>query len=74
MIQVSPVGYEPTGRTTTVGAIMIRCLYCDALLSAEQNDRPNPAIDDDEAWAEIATEHAADCEWIATRAHRVVAS
>lgn len=43
-----------------------RCVYCYV-------DVPVvgvPAYNDDEAWAEIATHHAADCEWVTTRAHR----
>lgn len=29
-----------------------------------------PAVSDDEAWEDLATQHRDDCEWIATRAHR----
>ena len=29
-----------------------------------------PPADDDEAWSALAEDHADDCEWIETRAHR----
>jgi len=32
-----------------------------------------PDADDDWRWWEIANEHAYDCEWVGTRAHRVAA-
>jgi hypothetical protein len=42
------------------------CLYCgrDSDLDA------TPAVDDDAAWGALARDHAADCEWVVTRAHR----
>jgi seryl-tRNA synthetase len=43
-----------------------RCIYCYVDVPAADV----PAYRDDEAWAEIATHHAADCEWVTTRAHR----
>lgn len=33
-----------------------------------------PATDDGEGWAAAAEGHAADCAWVATRAHRIAAS
>ena len=46
------------------------CVYCDAAVTAD-TDAPVPANAADTAWAELASEHNEDCEWIATRAHRV---
>lgn len=43
------------------------CVYCDH----EDVTLDPPPVDDDDAWEELATEHAPDCEWIETRAHRV---
>lgn len=48
------------------------CVYCNADVADDQ-DASAPAHDDDAAWAALAEEHAADCEWIATRAHRIAA-
>lgn len=53
------------------------CLYCDMTSSPMYSfgERPDPeevpAVDDDDSWANMAQWHADDCEWIATRAHRV---
>ena len=43
------------------------CLYCYALVTQFLA----PAVDDDEMWACMAPEHDEECEWIATRAHRL---
>ena len=44
------------------------CIYCDSLCA----DRTIvPDVDDAPAWASLAPEHEIDCEWIATRAHRL---
>jgi len=44
------------------------CIYC----RAEVHDPdPVPDVDDDEAWAAIASDHEHDCEWVLTRAHRI---
>jgi hypothetical protein len=43
------------------------CIYCDRPVYTETA----PAYDDEEAWADIALEHAEDCEWVLTRAHQV---
>ena len=48
-----------------------RCAYCGADLPAEAEDVKPPAVDDDEAWAELAKEHGTGCEWVETRAHRL---
>jgi hypothetical protein len=48
-------------------AEIVECLYCNA-------DAPNeapPALDDDRAWQRLAADHAPDCEWIMSRAHRL---
>jgi hypothetical protein len=42
------------------------CIYCDRLAT----ERNAPTLSDDDAWVAIASEHAADCEWVTTRAHR----
>jgi len=46
----------------------VECAYC-----GRSHVPPSavPALDDDDAWADMAREHADYCEWIATRAHRV---
>jgi hypothetical protein len=46
------------------------CLYCNHLIEAEDEARV-PAVDDHDAWQALAAEHAHDCEWIRTRAHRI---
>lgn len=43
------------------------CIYCDRAVYTETA----PAYDDDEAWADLALEHAEDCPWILTRAHQI---
>ncbi len=43
------------------------CLYCRCQI---ENADTVPAINDDEAWEKLAVDHADDCEWILTRAHR----
>lgn len=43
------------------------CAYCGALVL---DGTEVPAADNDTAWDRLSAEHAADCEWIATRAHR----
>ena len=45
----------------------VECVYCFCMVS---HGDTAPDQDDDEAWEELATEHADDCEWILTRAHR----
>lgn len=45
------------------------CAYC----SADVTERSAvPAGDDAEAWAELAKEHRPGCEWVVTRAHRMM--
>lgn len=44
------------------------CAYCE---SVTPDGTIVPAADDDELWALIAPEHDANCEWVATRAHRL---
>ena len=51
------------------------CIYCGYEIEGEVDDQgvamdPVPAIDDDDAWRDIAQHHADDCEWVLTRAHR----
>ncbi len=44
------------------------CVYC-GYKPSDPCLVPPPA-NDDAAWEELAEEHADDCEWILTRAHR----
>lgn len=48
------------------------CVYCNAEVPAMDEDEKPPAVTDHEAWADLAKHHAEDCEWIYTRAHRVM--
>jgi hypothetical protein len=45
------------------------CGYCGIEVATDHVDAA--AVDDDETWELIAAEHAAGCEWVATRAHRI---
>jgi hypothetical protein len=47
----------------------VTCAYCGAEVPG-CDDCPTPPEGDESAWAEIATGHAEDCEWVRTRAHR----
>lgn len=59
-------------------AVKTECAYCgrDVPGSAGGRDVPGsgdeqvPALADDGEWSDLAAHHSADCEWIATRAHR----
>lgn len=42
------------------------CAYC----ARDVHETAIPALGDSGGWAELASEHAADCEWVLTRAHR----
>lgn len=44
-----------------------KCVYCGRSISDKE---AVPTEDDDDGWEELAEEHAPDCEWILTRAHR----
>lgn len=49
---------------------MVECAYCN-------HDVPDegeyvPSVSDDDEWERLATLHASDCEWVVTRAHRLV--
>jgi hypothetical protein len=47
------------------------CAYCMHNVTAPKSEGEQlPELDDDAAWAKIAKEHAATCEWVQTRAHR----
>lgn len=48
-------------------AIPTECIYCHADVTTVTP----PSVDDDAAWGTLAREHATDCEWVETRAHRV---
>lgn len=45
------------------------CVYCNAEV---QHRADVPATADDETWVKLANEHDPSCEWIATRAHRLL--
>jgi hypothetical protein len=47
------------------------CAYCGKLV---EHGVEVPSANDDEAWELITAEHAADCEWVTTRAHRLEAA
>jgi hypothetical protein len=51
-------------------ATLNECIYCQHEITARQDITP-PAVDDHAAWVALAGDHADDCEWIATRAHRI---
>lgn len=45
----------------------VECAYC-----GHDTQSADPAdVNDDAGWRAIAMEHAADCEWVTTRAHRL---
>lgn len=46
---------------------IVDCAYC----GHEVIKSDVPETGDDKGWAEVAPMHADDCEWVATRAHRV---
>jgi hypothetical protein len=46
---------------------MEECAYCNREVKEQAKV---PAKDDAAAWDKLAKEHAPDCEWIITRAHR----
>jgi hypothetical protein len=48
----------------------IECAYCGREVPGTGEEQ-TPAVDDDDAWAQLARYHYPDCEWIITRAHRV---
>lgn len=43
-----------------------KCTYCDQACA----NKIIPHVDDDDAWAELAAQHTAQCDWLTTRAHR----
>lgn len=47
----------------------VECLYCGQMVKLEDSGEV-PAQSDDEAWERIAANHAPDCEWVTSRAHR----
>lgn len=49
----------------------VECAYC-GMEHTQEDEKIVPAIDNDEEWARLAKQHAPDCEWIRTRAHRVI--
>ena len=44
------------------------CVYCHRNVPMGSGV---PAVDRDDLWRGMAKYHRADCEWIATRAHRI---
>ena len=59
--------FEWTG-DDAAGTAEVECAYCGALPSHAPGV---PALDDDASWEALAEEHGEECEWIATRAHRL---
>ena len=49
---------------------MTTCIYCECDVTTDETPAPYA----DSAWAALAGEHARDCEWVATRAHRLYAT
>lgn len=59
----------------------ITCIYCGAQILAEVPDAYDgdpadylpdvPHAWDDQAWEDLAQQHAPDCDWVTTRAHRL---
>jgi len=45
------------------------CLYCNREIAGPEG--PVPAVEDDEAWGQMASAHEPGCDWIETRAHRL---
>ena len=43
------------------------CVYCGYTIPGGETV---PSVDDDAAWAKLAAQHSAGCEWVITRAHR----
>ena len=43
------------------------CVYCGFVVG----EQSSPALRDTSAWQLLGHQHAFDCEWIATRAHRL---
>lgn len=50
----------------------VECVYCGHEVPDEGEYVPE--VRDTLEWERLATEHAPDCEWILTRAHRICAS
>lgn len=46
---------------------MATCAYCNHDV---EDETLAPAVGDDATWDMLAAEHAPNCEWIETRAHR----
>lgn len=53
--------------TNTAAADLVTCHCCNHLVPRTVA----PAVGDDAGWSAIAADHAADCEWVATRAGRL---
>lgn len=56
---------EPGTRTEGPDEV---CLYCEAQVPR----RDVPSYTDDEGWREASRGHRTDCEWVTTRAFRVI--
>lgn len=50
----------------------VHCIYCGCSYDVDDPEEELvPGADDDDAWDALAADHSEDCEWIATRAHRI---
>lgn len=47
------------------------CVYCGRDVETAREDAPAPSLADDAEWTRLGKQHAPDCEWIVTRAHRL---
>ena len=53
------------------GATVV-CVYCQATVPC-RGDQSVPTVESSD-WRDLATEHAEDCEWVRTNAHRLPVS
>ena len=65
-----PTNDEYIDRASRREDMTTECAYCGHDVPGN-GEEPTPAVDDDDTWANLANHHADDCEWIATRAHRI---
>lgn len=67
---LSDAGHEGEPDEALRAVPVTDCIYCDREVT-DTTSKPVPALHDAAAWRLLAGEHAPDCEWIATRAHRL---
>jgi hypothetical protein len=63
--------FEIQGRKVRM-SFAVECHCCKTMICGTTNGLADPPpADDEEAWAELAEQHAEGCAWIRTRAHRI---